>query len=570
MRTNNPVTNHEVELKDEDFLISRTDLQGKITYANPGFIKISGYSKDELFGENHNIVRHPDMPSAAFADLWSSLKNGDLWTGIIKNRRKDGGFYWVKANVSPCYQGGEHIGYTSVRTKPTRTEIETAIKVYADLNSPMPQKYQLKGGIVTEKSLAASIRAAIPHGIKARLATMTAVSVGLLSVSAVLGHMGAGLAEASSRVDLANIQVAVAIAGALSLVYLGRTVTRSIIRPINECIIFSSQLAAGNLGAELRGSAHSDLKPITDILDTIRKSMVSISDDINHSIDLFSNSASEIISGNVDLSARTEQQAAALQQTAASMEEITSTVLANSGSAKQATDLSNEASAVVSSSGTVMGELVESMSRIIASSKKMSEHIETIDSIAFQTNILALNASVEAARAGEQGRGFAVVATEVRNLAGRSASAAKEIRDLISTSSLEIGNGEKLVRKAEESIECAVEAVSRVNHIITEISAASNEQSIGISQVNEAVAQMDMVTTQNAALVQDVSGISKNLESQVKGVESSISIFLKSGRAGAHKPSASKPAKPEQKSYVLDTPKPGQTRDKASNNWDSF
>ena len=571
MRINKPINNREVELKDEDFLISRTDLQGKITYANPGFIKISGYSRDELFGENHNVVRHPDMPPAAFADLWASLKEGQLWTGIIKNRCKDGGFYWVRANVSPCYQGGELIGYTSVRTKPSRSEIEMAMKIYADFNSSNPKLFSLKGGVVREKSLSASIKAAVPHGIRARLASMTAVSATLLGLSAGLGHIGAGLSDEAARLSIANAQAALAVAGVVALVLIGRGISNSVIKPIKDCILFSSQLAAGNLAAELKGAEDPDLKPITDILDTIRKSMVSISDDINHSIDLFANSASNITSGNVDLSARTEQQAAALQQTAASMEEITSTVIANSGSAKQATELSDQASSIVSTSGAVMGQVVDSMGKISASSKKMAEHIETIDKIAFKTNILALNASVEAARAGEQGRGFAVVATEVRSLAGLSASAAKEIRELIAASAEEIGNGELLVKQAELSIDGAVEAVARVNNIITEISAASNEQSIGISQVNEAVAQMDMVTTQNAALVQDVSGISRNLESQVTDVEQSIAIFLKSGRTALKGRAQSTTAPARQKSYVLTDSKPGEASEPASaNQWNNF
>lgn len=571
MRINKPTINREVELKDEDFLISRTDLQGKITYANPGFIKISGYTRDELFGENHNVVRHPDMPPAAFADLWQSLKEGKLWTGVIKNRSKDGGFYWVRANVSPCYQEGELIGYTSVRTKPSRTEIEMAMKIYADFNSSGPNRFRLKGGIVSENSLAASIKAAIPNGIRARLASMTALSTALLGLSAGLGHIGAGLSDEAARLSMANYQIALAVAGAGSLILIGRSISNSIIKPIKDCILFSSQLAAGNLAAELKGAEDPDLKPVTDILDTIRKSMVSISDDINHSIDLFANSASNITSGNVDLSARTEQQAAALQQTAASMEEITSTVIANSGSAKQATELSDQASNIVSTSGAVMGQVVDSMGKISASSKKMAEHIETIDKIAFKTNILALNASVEAARAGEQGRGFAVVATEVRSLAGLSASAAKEIRELIAASSLEIGNGELLVKQAEMSIEGAVEAVARVNNIITEISAASHEQSIGISQVNEAVAQMDMVTTQNAALVQDVSGISKNLEAQVTDVELSIAIFLKSVRATRKGRALTTNTPARQKSYVLNDTKPGDSPEHARNDqWNNF
>lgn len=568
MRVNKPTTNHEVELKDEDFLISRTDLQGKITYANPGFIKISGYSRSELFGENHNLVRHPDMPPAAFADLWESLQKGSLWTGIIKNRRKDGGFYWVRANVSPCYQNGVLTGYTSVRTKASRREIEKASEIYADLNLAQPVRFKLKGGVVIEKTLAASIRASFPQGIKAGLAAMTGASACLLALSAYLGHASASIADQALRTNLANAQIAGTVVGIGVLFFLGRAVSQSIIKPINDCILFSSQLAAGNLGAVLNGAINPDLKPVTDILDIIRKSMVSISDDTNRSIGLFSNSASEIVSGNVDLSARTEQQAAALQQTAASMEEITSTVLANSGSAKQATDLSNQASKIVSGSGAVMGQVVNTMGKISASSKKMSEHIETIDGIAFQTNILALNASVEAARAGEQGRGFAVVASEVRSLAGRSASAAKEIRELILESSQEISNGELLVKRAEESIERAVEAVARVNHIITEISAASHEQSIGISQVNEAVAQMDMVTTQNASLVQDLSGISKALQNQVADVESSIAVFLKSSNP-ANNPTRA--ISPRQKSYVLAEPTPGvEPEPKNNSQWNEF
>jgi aerotaxis receptor len=565
MRVNKPVFDQETQLKEEDFLISRTDLQGKITYANPAFINISGYSREELIGADHNIVRHPDMPPAAFEDLWATVKKGELWGGVVKNRRKDGGFYWVKANVSPCYQSGKHVGFTSVRVKASISEIAASSAVYASLNANT-NKYKIIDGVVIENTLAASIKAAIPTGIKAKLLLMTSASAALLGLSAVLGHVAAVVDDPSSRLDFANAQIGVALLGIVSLIYIGRTVTKSIIKPIHDCILFSSQLAAGNLSASLEGSANSDLKPVTDILDTIRKSMVSISADIRQNIHQFADSANEIISGNLDLSSRTEEQAAALQQTAASMEEITSTVQQNSGNATHASELTKEASVIVSGSGTIMGKVVNTMTNISQSSKEMSEHIDTIDSIAFQTNILALNASVEAARAGEQGRGFAVVADEVRNLASRSANAAKEIRQLISGSSRQIQEGEQLVKEAEKTIDNAVAAVGKVNDIMGEISSASSEQSIGIGQVNQAVAQMETVTTHNSSLVQNVSAISHRLEHQILDVKNAIAIYMvddqqKKPERSTPKPSTRqappKTATPkatlrEPKSYVLD------------------
>jgi aerotaxis receptor len=567
MRVNKPVFDQETQLKDEDFLISRTDLQGKITYANPAFIKISGYSRDELIGADHNLVRHPDMPPAAFEDLWRTVKKGELWNGVVKNRRKDGGFYWVRANVSPCYQSGKLVGYTSVRVKASNSEIMAANTVYASLNAGA-SKYKIIDGKVVESSLAASIKAAIPTGIRARLMVMTGASTVLLGASAILGHIAAIVDDPVSRLDVAHAQIGVALLGVVSLIYIGRTVSKSIIKPIHDCILFSSQLAAGNLSASLDGTSNSDLKPVTDILDTIRKSMVSIEADITLNINKFADSANEIISGNLDLSSRTEQQAAALQQTAASMEEITSTVQQNSGNATHASELSQEAAEIVSGSGALMGEVVDTMSTISDTSKKMSEHIDTIDGIAFQTNILALNASVEAARAGEQGRGFAVVADEVRNLAGRSASAAKEIRNLISGSARQIQQGERLVKDAEKSIESAVSAVGKVNDIMGEISSASSEQSIGIGQVNQAVAQMETVTTHNSTLVQNVSQISHSLEEQIVDVKNAIAIFMTEAKppkvprqapakkTEQHRAPAS-PAPREPKSYVLENKKDG-------------
>lgn len=561
MRVNNPVTQQEISLKDDDFLISRTDLTGKITYANPGFVKISGFSRNELIGENHNLVRHPDMPVGAFADLWSTVQSGKSWNGIVKNRTKNGSFYWVKANVTPCYQAGQHVGFTSVRVKASAQEIAFAEKVYQSFRNDSHPEYILKNGVITSATFAAKALSFFPTGISAKLLLLTGIPAALLSASAVMSFVGAGITDEGTRSLIANAQIALAVISILSMTGLRGLVTKSITKPIEDCITFSSQIAAGNLSATIAASDTKELQPLVQMLDTIKKSMRSICDDISHNIDQFALSASEISSGNVNLSSRTEEQAAALQETAASMEEITSTVQMNSGNAKHASQMSQEASRIVSSSGEIMSDVVERMNEIISSSKKMSQHIDSINNIAFQTNILALNASVEAARAGEQGRGFAVVADEVRQLASKSANAAKEISSLIGESSRQITLGEQLVKKAQQSIDDAVNAVTKVNDIIGEISAASSEQSIGIGQVNEALAQMESVTNHNSSLVQQVSSISVNLESQVRDVDNSISVFMKDpqkhSKATPANPTSSKPPR----SPVSSRPAPAKARE---------
>ncbi|WP_043114999.1 methyl-accepting chemotaxis protein, partial [Solimonas soli] len=239
--------------------------------------------------------------------------------------------------------------------------------------------------------------------------------------------------------------------------------------------------------------------------------------------------AREIAAGNSDLSSRTEQQAASLEETASSMEELTSTVKQNAENARQANQLAIGASDVAVKGGAVVAEVVTTMASISEASKKIADIIGVIDGIAFQTNILALNAAVEAARAGEQGRGFAVVASEVRNLAQRSASAAKEIKALIVDSSDRVGTGAKLVEQAGRTMDEIVGSVKRVTDIMGEITAASQEQSQGIEQVNQTITQMDEVTQQNAALVEEASASARSLEEQASGLAASVARFRLTG-----------------------------------------
>jgi methyl-accepting chemotaxis protein len=306
--------------------------------------------------------------------------------------------------------------------------------------------------------------------------------------------------------------------------------------------------------------------------------LIQIITQIRDASEAINTAAREIATGNSDLSGRTEQQAASLEETAASMEELTGTVKQNADNAKQANQLAVSASDVASEGGKVVGQVVETMQAITASSKKIADIIGVIDGIAFQTNILALNAAVEAARAGDQGRGFAVVATEVRSLAQRSAAAAKEIKDLIGDSVQKVEVGSRLADAAGKTMEDVVVSVKRVADIITEISAASQEQSTGIEQVNQAISQMDQVTQQNAALVEQAAAAAESAEEQARGLSTTVAIFKLAGeKSAAHlmtsiRLSSPSPGKPvvTSASKLDKKTAPRLIANGASDDWESF
>ncbi|RBJ44344.1 methyl-accepting chemotaxis protein, partial [Xanthomonas oryzae] len=282
---------------------------------------------------------------------------------------------------------------------------------------------------------------------------------------------------------------------------------------------------AGDLTARMSGDFHGVFAQMRDDANATATQLAEIVNGIKQSAVSIKGAASEIASGNQDLSQRTEQQAASLEETAASMEELTSTVKQNAENARQANQLAIGAASVASQGGEIVGKVVQTMSGIEASSKKIADIISVIDGIAFQTNILALNAAVEAARAGEQGRGFAVVASEVRTLAQRSSGAAKEIKELIDDSVQRVTDGSVLVHSAGTTMGEIVASVQRVTDIMGEISAASQEQSAGIEQVNQTVTQMDETTQQNAALVEEATAAARSLEEQAVGLTQAVAVF---------------------------------------------
>ncbi|MFZ6769624.1 methyl-accepting chemotaxis protein [Undibacterium sp. Di26W] len=333
-------------------------------------------------------------------------------------------------------------------------------------------------------------------------------------------RLGEAIYSNSRTLILGLILVTVAL-GLLLAYWIARVVAR----PLQEAVRVARTVASGDLTSDIEVKSKDETGELLQALKEMNGNLLSVVSEVRTGTDLIATASTEIASGNMDLSARTESQAGSLEETASSMEELASTVKQNSDNARQAHQLSHSASAVAQKGGDVVSQVVDTMGFIHASSKKIVDIIAVIDGIAFQTNILALNAAVEAARAGEQGRGFAVVASEVRNLAQRSASAAKEIKDLINDSVEKVDQGTRLVGLAGSTMKEVVESVKRVSDIISEITAAGSEQSSGIDQINTAIIQMDQVTQQNAALVEQAAAAAAALQEQAASLSQVVSIF---------------------------------------------
>ena len=334
-----------------------------------------------------------------------------------------------------------------------------------------------------------------------------------------------------------NTLLVSALVNLLVAVLLAVWVVRSITGQIGGEPADVAQLANAVADADLSSAIAvrpGDTTSVVAAMARMQQALTTIVGSVRGNADSVSTASAEIAQGNNDLSSRTEQQASALEETASSMEQLGATVRQNADNARQANQLALSASTVAVRGGEVVGLVVETMKGINDSSRKISDIIQVIDGIAFQTNILALNAAVEAARAGEQGRGFAVVASEVRSLAGRSADAAKEIKSLINASVERVEQGSALVDQAGATMDEVVGSIRRVTDIMGEISAASNEQSLGVSQIGEAVTQLDQVTQQNAALVEEMAAAASSLKSQAQDLVQTVSVFKLSGHAAHH------------------------------------
>ena len=416
-------------------------------------------------------------------------------------------------------------------------------------------------------------------------------AMGATFVDLVAGNMRRANEQATENVELAQSEIAKlswasAITFAIAIALALLTLT-SMVRPLRELVEHFKAIGNGDLNRTVSATRKDEigqaLKGLSDMQDKLR----GLIGQIRTAVDSINTGAGEIAKGNADLSQRTEEQASSLEETASSMEELTSTVKQNADNARQANELSSSARDVATRGGDTARRAMESMKAITTSADKIGEIITVIDGIAFQTNILALNAAVEAARAGEQGRGFAVVAGEVRNLAQRSAAAAKEIKSLIAEDSETIQAGSELVMAAGQTMEEIVTQVKHVSDLISEIAAASDEQSSGIEQVNTAVSQMDEVTQQNASLVEEAAAAAESLEEQAQELAEAVSVFRvdtqhapvaapgRAPAAAAPKPPTIKPsaerraAAPAKKAMPAPAPKASAKRG-ADEDWEEF
>ncbi len=516
MRKNYPVTKREYPFPRGGTLVSTTDLKGRITYCNPSFTEVSGYTQDELLGQAHNLIRHPDMPEEAFRDMWATIRKAQPWIGVVKNRRKNGDYYWVMANVTPLVERGVPVGYMSVRTEVAPAVVKATEKLYATMQEEAKKGrlvHVLSQGRVRRRTLLGRLESAHAHlGMGAKIASAMA----LCGVAVVFAERTFGAA-----LPLSFVLGVAGIIGALA----GYTVQRLLTAPLDKIMAFANRMAAGDLTQSVDASGSDQFAAIQRALNQLNVNLRAITGDARGEVERMHSVMRALADGNQNLSSRTESQAAQLEETAASMEEITGAVRENATSAQRAAELAVSATQAVELGSVAVSGVNRSMEDIREASARIGEVIEVIQDIAFQTNMLALNAAVEAARAGDHGRGFAVVASEVRTLARKAAGAAKEIADLVAHSSEKVRVGDEATQAAQQTMDGILTSARDLGVLVKQINLSSHEQLAGISQVNDAMIHLDGITQQNAILVDEIAGSAESVTAQADVVVDALRIF---------------------------------------------
>jgi methyl-accepting chemotaxis protein len=466
------------------------DLDGTIRAANENFLNAMGYRLEEIQGRHHSMFVGPAVrESNEYRQFWQKLGRGEFEAGQFKRIAKDGREVWMDASYNPILDANG---------KPYKV-----VKFASDVTAQM-ENAQMQRAVAQSQEV---VQAAIGGDLSTRVDTAGTTGDALKMGDAINTLLG-GMSEMIADVQLVIVRA-----------------------------------TEGDLTGRVQaGSKTGDLRHLAGSVNLLIESVSTIVNSVTTAANEVLRGAEEISQGNVNLSQRTEQQSSSLEETASSMEEMTSTVKQNADNAGQANQLATAARDQAEKGGSVVGQAVSAMAKINEASKKIADIIGVIDEIAFQTNLLALNAAVEAARAGEQGRGFAVVATEVRSLAGRSATAAKEIKDLIQDSVQKVEDGSTLVTQSGKTLDQIVTSVKKVSDIVAEIAAASREQSAGIEQVNKAIMQMDEMTQQNAALVEEATAASQSMADQAKQLAGMMERY-KASDSTSHRVQATAPRK---------------------------
>jgi PAS domain S-box-containing protein len=570
MRKNLPVTQREYPVTDGMTIVSRTDLKGRILYVNPDFLEASGFEESELIGQPHNLVRHPDMPEEAFADMWRTLQAGRPWTGMVKNRRKNGDHYWVVANATPVLEGGAATGYMSVRTQPTREQVAAAEAAYQLFSQGRAGNLVIREGVVvargTLSALAAPFRRLgdLPLAVKCSLlgagfvgatglgaaaaatgslalGAATAVMLALSATSAALlvRRLARGLRVAAERLDAFSqgqfngvIDTSGSDELSQALLALKRVQTRvgfefddSKRRALeSEARRTAEALVSQEINATVSAASHGDMTQriplagknpffselcggVNDLIEQVSATFL----EVRVAAEQLSAASEQVSQTSMSLSHSASQQAASVEETTASLQEMSSSVKGNADSARVTDGMATQAAKQAQEGGAAVNLTMDAM-------KAIATKISIIDDIAYQTNLLALNAAIEAARAGEHGKGFAVVAAEVRKLAERSQVAAQEIGGLA-------GSSVQLAEKAGGLLTQIVPSIHKTSSLVQEIATASGEQSEGVAQITSAMNHLNSATQQTASASEELSATAEELSAQAAQLQQLMGQF---------------------------------------------
>jgi aerotaxis receptor len=505
MRNNQPITDREYILGENEFIVSKTDLKGRITYVNAPFIEVSGFTEDELIGSAHNIVRHPHMPPEAFDDMWRTLKAGKAWQGLVKNRCKNGDFYWVQANANPIREGEQTIGYMSLRTRPSRRQVAQAEAFYRGLRDGSASAWTVRDGSPRRRGLIGWLGAAWEHA-NSQLPTLLLALLGLGSALTVGISVAVPHSEATAWIHMVMPFVMLLLTGALALVW-----TRRLLQPLRELELRAQAIAAGQLRVEDVALLRDPAGRLGHALNTMSGNLASIVVDIRDAVSRMSSASRQVASTSQSLAQGASQQAASVEQTSATLEQASSSVQGNAENAAQGAQVAHAAARQANAGGSAVATTVADMQAI-------AERIGIVDEIAYQTNMLALNAAIEAARAGEHGKGFAVVAAEVRKLAERAQVAAREIGELARGSVTQAEAAGGVLREM-------VPAINRTSTLVEEIKAASEEQAVGISQIHIAMSQLSAATQQNASASEQLAATAEDMNAQAGELQRGVDQF---------------------------------------------